>query len=177
MAAGTLKSILKQRAWRGNDESDLGSYFREIGEQLGCLCTRSAGLHNDRSDAGRNGSQYSSGHRRSSRNATRRRRSGSGAHNRCEARRSFNRCLSSQIGEAAWPSSRCGIQTDVSGKYCHTLRRRGVGESLGWVPPSAASRLPASRAINASKPALTRAVVSCICRSPHVLVVTAQRGG
>ena len=41
-------------------------------------------------------------------------------------------------------------------------RRLGMGRSLGCVPPSAARRLPASRAISASKPARTKAVFSWI---------------
>jgi hypothetical protein len=40
------------------------------------------------------------------------------------------------------------------------LLRRGTLGSLGWLPPSAASRFAASRAIRASNPALTRAVFS-----------------
>ena len=39
-------------------------------------------------------------------------------------------------------------------------RRRGMGRSFGCVPPRAARRLPASRAISASKPARTKAVFS-----------------
>lgn len=44
------------------------------------------------------------------------------------------------------------------GKHHHTDRRRGMFDSLGCVPPSAARRLPASRAIRASNPSRTKAV-------------------
>jgi len=48
------------------------------------------------------------------------------------------------------------------GEHHQAGRRRGMFDILGCVPPSAASRLPASRAISASSPARTKAVFSWI---------------
>jgi hypothetical protein len=53
------------------------------------------------------------------------------------------------------PDGGIGKNRHLAGK-----RRRGIERSFGWVPPRAAKRFPASRAINASKPARTRAVFS-----------------
>src|SRR5258708_27647763 len=46
------------------------------------------------------------------------------------------------------------------GEHDHAGRGRGMFDILGCVPPSAARRLPASRAISASSPARTKAVFS-----------------
>jgi hypothetical protein len=48
------------------------------------------------------------------------------------------------------------------GQHRHNVaaRRRGIGSSCGWLPPRAARRFAASRAISASSPACTSAVFS-----------------
>ena len=78
----------------------------------------------------------------------------------CYERMRNNSTVDKQISETRVPGAQMRNPDRRIRKYCHALRRRDVGESFGCVPPGAASRLPASREIGASKPALTRAVFS-----------------
>lgn len=63
-------------------------------------------------------------------------------------------------GQARMPAAKVFDPDGGIGEDHQTGRRRGTPDSLGCVPPSAASLLPVSRAISAARPSRTKAVFS-----------------